>query len=292
MVAAKTKPAFTVENTHRNAVTVRINVKSMRDWEQWFLLRSDAHHDNAHCDWELERRHLDQCIERNAGWIDNGDLFCAMQGKWDKRQDRSAMREEYQQGPYLDRLVQVAADFYQPYAHHCVLLGRGNHETSIYGRHETDLTDRLATVMNDRTGSRILPGGYAGFVRFCFQRSNERCSVVLHHYHGSGGGGPVTKDMIGANRLQVAADADIYWTGHTHDAWHNTMMKTRLNSLGIPEQRQVDFVKTPSYKDEYLDGFAGWSVERRMPPKPRGAYWLRFFWDGRRGLQREFIFAQ
>lgn len=282
---------FSVEHTHRNCVTVRMQVDSATDWEQWVLLSSDRHHDNAHCDQVLEKRHLDQAKERNAAIIDYGDLFCAMQGKWDKRSDRGAMREEHQQGPYLDTLVSTAADFYEPYANNFVVIGRGNHETAIQNRHETDLTERLVGVLNDRAGSTIQAGGYAGWVRFCIQNSTHRQSVALHYYHGSGGGGPVTKDMIGANRLQVAADADIYCFGHTHDAWHNTLHKIGLDHLGKPTQRVVDVVKTPSYKDEYGDGNGGWSVERRMPPKPLGAYWLRFYWDGARGLQRQFIRA-
>ena len=282
---------FTIEHTNRNAVTIRIEIDSTIDWEQWVLLSSDRHHDNAHCDQDMERRHLEQAKERNAVIIDYGDLFCAMQGKWDKRSDRGAMREEYQYGPYLDTLVNEAANFYEPYAHNFAVIGRGNHETAIQNRHETDLTERLVGVLNDRTGATIQAGGYAGWVRFCFQRSSHRQSTVLHYYHGSGGGGPVTKDMIGANRLQVAADADVYCFGHTHDAWHNTIHKIGLDHLGKPTQRVVDVIKTPSYKDEYGDGNGGWSVERRMPPKPLGAYWMRFYWDGSRGLQRQFIRA-
>jgi len=46
------------------------------------LLRSDVHHDNPKCNQDLERKHLDEAIEYDAPIIDNGDLFCAMQGKW------------------------------------------------------------------------------------------------------------------------------------------------------------------------------------------------------------------
>lgn len=59
-------------------------------WEQWVLLRSDVHHDNPKCDQKLEKKHLDQAKEYNAIIIDNGDLFCAMQGKYDKRASKDA----------------------------------------------------------------------------------------------------------------------------------------------------------------------------------------------------------
>jgi hypothetical protein len=66
------------------------------DWEQWVLLRSDVHHDNPKCNQALEKQHLDEAAEYDAPIIDNGDLFCAMQGKWDKRADKAALRPEHQ----------------------------------------------------------------------------------------------------------------------------------------------------------------------------------------------------
>jgi hypothetical protein len=118
---------WTVEHTHRNILTISMAMLS-RSAEQWALLRSDAHHDNAKCDQALERKHLEQAKERGAWILDAGDLFCAMQGKYDKRSDRSALREEYQQGPYLDKLVSRPAKFYGPYAQNFAVIGRGNHE--------------------------------------------------------------------------------------------------------------------------------------------------------------------
>ena len=185
-------------------------------WEQWVLLRSDVHHDNPKCDQKLEKKHLDQAKECNALIIDNGDLFCAMQGKYDKRSSKDAMRPEHSQGNYLDALVSTAADFYRPYAKQFVVLGKGNHETAIRSRHETDLTDRLAAELR-REGSEVLAGGYGGWVKFNFQWG--KCdSRVLYHYHGTGGGGPVTRGTIQTNRIAVfTPDADIVLTGHCFD---------------------------------------------------------------------------
>ena len=56
-------------------------------WQQWFLLSSDRHHDNKMCDRRLEQQHLDLAAEREALICDFGDLFCAMQGKYDPRSD-------------------------------------------------------------------------------------------------------------------------------------------------------------------------------------------------------------
>jgi predicted phosphodiesterase len=273
---------WTVEHTHRNVVTVRVAFGS-RSGECWALIRSDAHHDNAKCDWALERKHLEQAKERGAWILDCGDLFCAMQGKYDKRSDRSALREEYQQGPYLDRLVSEAAKFYGPYAKQFAVMARGNHESSIYKIHETDLTERLVAVLNNTHDVNVQAGGYGGFIRIVFNRPGRRIgSKVLHYYHGTGGGGPVTADMIQLDRMRNRADADIYAFGHTHDSWYRRLNVATLNEMGVPVQREIIALKCPSYKDAYDDGAGGWEIEKGHPPKPLGAWWLRFYPDGDR----------
>jgi predicted phosphodiesterase len=274
---------WTVEHTHRNIVTIRMAMLS-RSAEQWALLRSDAHHDNAKCDQALERKHLEQAKERGAWILDAGDLFCAMQGKYDLRSDRSALRPEYQYGPYLDKLVSEANKFYAPYAHNFAVIGRGNHEGSIANRHETDLTERLVALLNNTHGVNVQAGGYGGFVRIIATRgkqtaANRSDSKILHYFHGTGGGGPVTADMIQLDRMRNRVDADIYVFGHTHDSWYRRMMVATITNKGKPRQREILGIKCPSYKDAYDDGAAGWEISKGHPPKPLGAWWLRFYWN-------------
>lgn len=262
----------------RSVMQVQLDARSA-DFEQWFLLSSDRHHDNAHTDWDLERKHLDQAKERGAGIIDSGDLFCAMQGKWDKRADRSALREEYQVGNYLDRLVEVAVDFYAPYADQFVVIGKGNHETAITKRHETDLIERLTQGITTKTKVQVHPGGYGGWVKFVFQTTKtQKHQINLKYWHGAGGGGPVTRGVITTNRMAVfLPDADIVMTGHTHDQWVVPIARERLRSNGDLYLDEQVHVKCGTYKDEYGDGHGGWHIERGGPPKPVGAQWLRFF---------------
>lgn len=270
---------WTSEQTDSNVVTVRWKVPSpYPDWAGWVLLRSDAHHDNPKCDQKMERRHLKLARQRGAVIIDNGDLFCAMQGKYDKRSSKSDIRPEHQAGNYLDRLVSTAADFYEPYAENFVVLGHGNHETSIKTRHETDLTRRLA----ERLGPHIQAGNYGGFVRFQFD-ARTRSSKLLHYFHGSGGGGPVTKDMIQMTRRTEMMDGvDIICTGHTHDMWTDRRIRCRVTDSGKFQQHEVRCIKLGTYKDDYGNGAKGWAVERAMPPKPLGAWWLKFTYRNKR----------
>jgi hypothetical protein len=193
------------------------------------------------------------------------------------------LRACYQKGPYLDALVNEAADFYEPYAANFAVIGRGNHEGSIHDRHETDLTERLVAVLNDRTGSQIQAGGYGGFVRLMARRPNgANDSKLLHYFHGTGGGGPVTADMIQLDRMRNRVDADIYVFGHTHDQWYRRLSVSTVSRSGKPYHREILAIKCPTYKDEYGDGASGWAVGKGMPPKPLGAWWLRFYWDGDR----------
>ena len=76
---------FTVEEVTGTCHKIRVPYSGSKDWEQWFLLSSDRHHDNPKTRQDLEQEHLKEAKERNAGVIDIGDLFCAMQGKYDRR---------------------------------------------------------------------------------------------------------------------------------------------------------------------------------------------------------------
>lgn len=283
---------FTVAHAGRNVAIVRIDVGTKKAGEWWFLIRGDAHHDNPLCRQDLERRHLEQARERGAGIIDVGDLFCAMQGKYDKRSSLDGVREEHRVQDYLGALVRTAADFYEPFAPNWIVLGVGNHETGVLKHNGFDLTVSLAASLKDRTGSPLQAGGYTGWVRFMFERCAQRVSRRLWYMHGYGGGGPVTKDMIQRNRQQVyVGNADIMVSGHTHDAWTDETVVMWLNDSNTIEQRSVHYIKTATYKDEYRDGHGGWHVETGKPPKPLGAWWLRFWWDGNQGLKQQIVRA-
>ena len=272
------------EYPNRAVTTVRMDVRSAKDWEQWFLLSSDRHHDNAHTDHGLELKHLEMARERGAGIIDAGDLFCAMQGKWDKRADKTALRDEYQNGDYLDALVNHAVDFYAPYADLFVVVGRGNHEQSIRKKHETDLTERFCQGLTTKTGHHVHAGGYGGWVNFCIKRHGEHKRFRLKFFHGSGGGGMMSHGTLATRRMASwLPDADIIMTGHTHDTWQVTLARERLTeSCEVVQDEQVH-VKTGTYKEEYGDGYEGWHVERGAPPKPLGAWWLKFYCYKRNG---------
>ena len=98
---------YTVKRDHASLITVRMDLDSISGWEQWFFLKSDDHWDNPKCKRDLLKRDLEKAKARNAGILGVGDLFCAMQGKYDKRSSKDDVRPEHQNGRYLDSLVET-----------------------------------------------------------------------------------------------------------------------------------------------------------------------------------------
>jgi hypothetical protein len=261
--------------TDVNVLDVEIKLRKFQ--ETWFLLRSDVHHDNPQCRHDLELKHLKEAKEKNARIIDAGDLFCAMQGKYDKRSNKSSLRPEHQNGSYLDALVETAADFYEPYANLFLNLGYGNHEISILEKHETDLTQRLASVLNDRAKSNIQTLGYTGWIKFRFNVAGRSITKILWYTHGYGGGGPVSQDMIqSARQRDYIENADIMLSGHVHRSWVQEFIRHKLRKDGTVERREGFYIKTPTYKDAYAKGARGFEVRKGLGPRPLGAYWLVF----------------
>ncbi len=264
-----------IEKKQRGSLSVNVTLQVNRP--KWFLLTSDRHHDNAHCNQQLEKQHLDQARERDAHIIDIGDLFCAMQGKWDRRADTSQLRPEYIGGNYLDLLVDEATKFFSPYADRFLQLSPGNHETSITKRHETNLTQRLVERLNLNNKHKIFLGGYSGWIQFFLKNSTHQKRFNYFYHHGFGGGGPVTRGVIQTNRMGIyLPDANFVHTGHTHDEWVVPIQRARISQHGKPYQDTQTHIRTPGYKDEYADGAGGWHIERGGPPKPTGASWLKF----------------
>jgi len=264
--------------------------------DMYVLLTSDVHWDNPHCDRDLYRSHLEQARERNAAIIDVGDWFCAMQGKYDKRSSKSAIRPEHMAGDYLDRLVDTGTEFLEPFADRMLVMGVGNHESSIRQRHETDLTERLTTRLSIN-GRKVHKGGYSGWVIFRYTVGGHVSIVRLWYMHGYGGGGPVTVDNIQAQRQIAYVDADILVSGHTHDSWTRDFVRIGLSKSYQPVQRLVEYIKIGTYKDEYAEGAGGWHVETGKPPKPKAAKWLRLWYQNasdpkQRGLRWEVTHAR
>jgi len=287
MKESKVKYSVSKKNEGIFFIDLEFEIKNWSKQSCWCLLRSDAHHDNPHSNNSLELKHLNQALERNAFILDNGDAFCAMQGKGDPRASKDDIKEIHKTGSYLDSLVDTYSDFLEPFSKNILVMGKGNHETAVYKHRETDLTKRLVDLLNGKTGSNIKSGQIANWICFRAYAKDERGRrkklskhIWLYMFHGAGGGGPVTKGVIGANRMGVThPDANIVATGHTHDSWFFTNARSRITHDGTEFIDEQLHIKIPTYKNEYGVKDSGFHMEKGRPPKPLGAVWLKFSFD-------------
>ena len=242
------------------------------------LLISDIHWDNPKCNRDLLKRHLDQAVALGADILFNGDTFCLMQGAYDPRKNKSDIRPEHNKANYLDAVVNDAVEWFSPYASNIKVIGYGNHETNILKRQETDVIDRFVFGLNSKNGTNVQVGGYGGWIVYTFSRSEARTANVsykIKYFHGSGGGGPVTKGTIQFNRMSTMVEgADMIWMGHVHEDHELSYTIERLSAQHKVHLKEILMVRTPTYKEEYNEGKGGWHVERGAPPKALGGRWL------------------
>lgn len=237
---------------------------------------SDLHWDNPKCDRELLKNDLDYCLEHNIPIMLNGDVFCLMQGRGDRRANKSDIRPEHNNARYLDSVVETAVDWFAPYAHLIAVIGYGNHETAIIKWQETDVLQRFVDLLNYKCGTNVQLGGYGGFIIVSQKYTNNSFSTFkIKYFHGSGGGGIVTKGAINLTRaLEMYEDFDVFSMGHIHEnASRNDVRDTIAfhSSRGwYNYQKQLHLMITGAYKEEYEDGSKGWHVERGAPVKPIG----------------------
>ena len=245
---------------------------------QEFLLISDLHWDNPHCDRGLLKNHLDEAVKRNAAIILNGDTYCCMGGKYDRRADKSLIRPEHNTDRYFDAIVDTSVEWFAPYAKNILLIGYGNHETAIIKHGETDLLQRFASTLNYATGSAVEVGGYGGTIDIRVLHDTIRgVNFVVHYYHGAGGGGPVTKGVIQDQRLLASTEGyDLTWMGHVHELYyHQNMIHRYDRSKKTLLQKPIHQLRTATYKEEWDGGYMGFHTERGRGPKPLGGYWMK-----------------
>jgi hypothetical protein len=203
-------------------------------------------------------------------------MFCLMQGKGDRRGNKSDIRPEHNNAKYLDSVVETAVEWWLPYAHILTVLGYGNHETAVIKWQETDLLQRFVDLLNYKAGSNVFTGGYTGWliIKQIFL-GNVQMTTKIKYAHGFGGGGIVTRGAINLTRaLEMYEDFDVFTMGHIHEnAARNDVRDTVTfhSKVGYRHHhKDIHLMLTGTYKEEYGDGSKGWHVERGAPVKPTG----------------------
>jgi len=198
--------------------TVRIDY-SGGNTEHVLFLASDLHVDAVSCNRSAMLADLQEAVNKNAMIFLFGDVFDAMQGRFDPRRSLDELRPEYRRNDYYDFVVKDVAKILSPFAKNIVLISEGNHETATQKNSNISLIDRLVWLLNTQYGGSILHGGYGGWVRFMLTgAAGGRSSVKMKYFHGAGGDSPVTRGVIQTNRQAVYLNgADIVVNGHCFD---------------------------------------------------------------------------
>ena len=260
---------------HRNSHTIETGGKRFK-----IYLLSDIHWDNPHCDREALHKHLTLAKEEGAKVAINGDFFCLMQGKYDPRRSKKDIRAEHNKVNYLDAVIEDAVNWFADFADTLIFIGYGNHETAIIKNVETDPLQRFVDLFNytHKPSIPLTVGGYGGWLTLQFNSGTTKKSYKIHYYHGSGGGGPVTRGVIQNQRKMADVEgADCIWMGHVHELYAMFQTKATLDACRYPILKDVLHLRTGTYKDEYGDGAFGWHIARGAPAKPLGCITVEFY---------------
>lgn len=261
-----------IDNTRDHCITIRLPVARRIDWMQPVLLISDPHMDHPWADRAGILAVLDRAKAIGAPVLINGDALCLMQGPHDRRATGGMRLPAHDRPDYFDAVIDWFCQIMEPYKDIIAMYGSGNHETSIVRHHGTSPVRRICERM------KIAHGNYHGYVLFRFEatgKSGYRRTVRMYRHHGIGNGGKQTGATLPLRDMRQAAEADIYWCGHTHHAGAIPTSVMQCSDAGVVAERRILSVSTPSWKNEWLRP-GGWAIERGMGPKPLGAYWLKF----------------
>jgi hypothetical protein len=232
----------------------------------------------------------------------NGDFFCLMAGRGDPRRNKSEIRPELNNANYLDSVVETAVEWWSPYAHLLTVIGYGNHETSIIKFQETDILKRFVKLLNLKNHTNVQVGGYGGWIivnsvlrtKPCGKKETRNCKIK--YFHGSGGGGVVTKGALNLTRaLEMYEDFDVFTMGHIHEnaARNDVRDVVALGSTSYRHvQKQLHLMLTGTYKEEYGKGSKGWHVERGAPIKPTGGRILEISYRRKQANKKDIYIKQ
>ena len=241
---------------------------------------SDLHFDNPKCNRKLLFKHWDKALEVGAKIVITGDLFCLMQGMYDPRKNKSAIRPEHNGDNYLDLVINDTCEQFLKYAKNILFISEGNHESSVSRRSETAIMERFVERLNAMAGTKIQTGPYTGLYTLGFTYGGGRNrSLNVGYCHGLWGG-IITKGALSVVRMaSLMPDADVVFSGHTHDGWIMTHPRYRFNR----DQKKATIenqwhIKTGTYKEEFVKG-SGWAAERIGMPKYLGGCWFDIFYD-------------
>lgn len=185
-----------------------------------------------------------------------GDIFDAI--LWNDPRFAPGV-DELDETTAFDRVVEMVADYLEPYADRIRMIGVGNHESTHRKYHHVDPIWRLIGALESRRkskGSPIFHGGYRGFLRMQFTRdtkSRKRMPLAADEWfydHGKGGSAPKTRGLLDIDRIMRTWIADVYWMGHKHTSPSDEPRRVLLDRNGNEVVQNVTAFFTAGYKSK------------------------------------------
>jgi len=239
------------------------------------LYLSDLHLDSKLSARPRVKALLDEALELNAPVHIFGDIFDAMGGKFDKRTSKKDIKEEYNgEVPYFNAIVEDVAAFLAPYGKIIATLSEGNHESKIREIHEFNLLTMLASKIEEISGHRPVVMGWDGFVKTQYEMAGgqgKRRSFVTYFTHGSGGSAPMTFGTLNVKRRGSVYLADVYVSGHVHQAYAVPLAVTQVTDKGRIFTRETLHLQLAGHKEHG----GTWEKSKGMHAVPVSGYWVQ-----------------
>ena len=250
---------------------------------------SDVHFDNPKCNRELFFKHLDKAVKMGAYIAINGDFFCMMQGKYDRRSNKNAILPQHNKDDYFDQVINEAVDLMSPYANRILIMSQGNHETAVSAKAEMNMLKIFIERLNQKNGSNVQRGEYMGYYTISLGNANGGKKVTKIAYSHGHWGGAVSKGTQSVGRYSsMFPQADIVTSGHVHELWVVAEPRYELNTYKQKvEVTNQWHVKTGTYKEEF-EGGKGWAVEKIAKPKALGGVMCEIIYNSHHDLVRQF----
>jgi hypothetical protein len=268
----------TSQKVHRDLVKFSFRQKKIR-----VVVISDGHFDNPHSQLKWLQNKLDNEF-KDAYIIIGGDSIDVMQGKNDRRSDKSIITDKTRRADYFNAVYEyVKKEIHDRYNDRIITWNRGNHDNSIINHNEIDL---ISLICGDVTPV----GAVSGYIHFQYTEKNHRCaSSLLYYQHIPDSGGKRSKGMLSVDTIRGKfPDADIFVTEHIHNAWIHPEGVERVDSRCNVTKKIQWFIQNTTIKDEFDTDRNGFFHEKiKSGPQIVGFSCIEFEFIRDRGQKKE-----
>lgn len=184
--------------------------------EFYYFICSDLHFGNKGQNKVLLKKEFDEAKRLGAKIFINGDWGEFILSGDKKRYHPSS--DAYGTDDNINMTIEEAFNFLGEYSQNIVMIGTGNHETSVSKFHQFDPTKQLIYNLNLKYKTKIIHGQYSGYVIIDYHHGTNSSvkRYKVYYNHGQGGSAEVTKGLIDINRHMLGKMANLVWLGHKH----------------------------------------------------------------------------